>query len=70
MYHLRITIFITCYYQFYKKLWHAYTVYPLIRAGPQISAGPLGICIEISATPLISVASLNAAVIGIVTIFY
>ena len=40
------------------------TVFPLISAGPQISAAPLGILIEISASPL------NAALIRIVTIFY
>ena len=30
------------------------TVFPIISAGPQISAAPLGIDIETSASPLIS----------------
>ena len=46
------------------------TVFPLISAGPQISAAPLGIHIEISAYPLISAAPLNTALIRIITIFY
>ena len=37
---------------------------------PLISAAPLGIHIEISASPLISAATLNAALIRIVAIFY
>ena len=37
---------------------------------PLISAAPLGINIEISASPLISAAPLNAALIGMVTILY
>ena len=46
------------------------TVFPLISAGPHISAAPLGIYIEISASPLISAASINAALIRILTIFH
>ena len=42
----------------------SYTVFPLISAGPQISAALLCDHIEISAAPL------NAALIKIVTIFY
>ena len=34
--------------------------FPLISAGPQISAAPLGIYIEIRDSPLISDAPLNA----------
>ena len=37
---------------------------------PLISAAPLGIVIEISASPLISAPPLNAALIRIVAIFY
>ena len=46
------------------------TVFPLISAGPQISAASLGIHIEISASPLISAAPSNATLIRTVTIFY
>ena len=46
------------------------TVFPIISAGPQISAAPLGIHIEISASPLIRAAPLNTTLIRIVTIFY
>ena len=46
------------------------TVFPLISAGPQISAAPLVIHIEISASSLISAAPLNVALIRIVAIFY
>ena len=49
---------------------NAYTVFPVISAGLQISAAPLGIHIEISTSSLISAASLNVAVIRIATIFY
>ena len=48
------------------------TVFPLISAGPQISAGSLGIHIDPpfnSTSPLISAAPLNAALIKIVTIY-
>ena len=46
------------------------TVFPLISAGSQISAAPLGIHIEISASPLKSIAPLNVVLIRIATIFY
>ena len=46
------------------------TVFPLISAGPQISAAFLSAHIEITASPLISAAPLNAALNRIVTIFY
>ena len=52
------------------KVSNKYIAFPLIRAGPQISAASLGILIEISASPLMSTATLNTAVIRIVTIFY
>ena len=53
-----------------------YTVFPPIyrrvsnKRRPLICAAPLVIHIEISASPLISAAPLNAALIRIVTIFY
>ena len=46
------------------------TVFPLIRARPQIGAAPLGMHIEISASPLISAMPLNLVLIRIVTIIY
>ena len=46
------------------------TVFPLISAGSQISIAPSGIHVEITASPRISAAPLNAALIKIVTIFY
>ena len=46
------------------------TVFPLIGVGSQISAAPLVIYIEISASLLISAAHLNAALIRIVIIYY
>ena len=47
-----------------------YTVFPLISAGPQISATTLGIYIEISTSLLISATPVNAVLIRVVTIFY
>ena len=44
-------------------------VFPLINAWPQISAAPLGIHFEISASLLINAALLNTALVRIVTIF-
>ena len=46
-----------------------HNVFPL-SAGSQISAASLGVHIEISASPLISITTLNVALIRIVTIFY
>ena len=45
------------------------TVFLLTSAGSQICAASLGIDIEIRASPLISAAPLNAALMSIVTIF-
>ena len=42
----------------------------LNKRRPLISAAALGIQIEISASPLISTASLNAVLTRVVTIFY
>ena len=47
-----------------------YIAFPVISAGPQISAAHLGINVEISASPQISTAPINAALIRIVTILY
>ena len=52
------------------ELYSLLTVFPLISAEPQISAAPLDIHIQISASPLISAAHLNMALIRTVTIFY
>ena len=52
------------------KYYNIRTVFPLISAGYQMSAAPLGIHIEISASLLISAADLYAALIRIATIFY
>ena len=46
------------------------TVFPLISAGPRISAASLGIHVKISASSLISAVHLNAGLTRIVTIFY
>ena len=46
------------------------TIFPLISARPQISTALQGIHIEISTFPQISTATLNVALIRIVTIFY
>ena len=48
----------------FRRINFSVTVFPLISAGPQISAVTLGIHIEISASPL------NTALIRIVTIIY
>ena len=52
------------------KVSNKYIVFPLIRAGPQISAASLGIQIETMKSPSMSTATINTAVTRIVTIFY
>ena len=63
-----IYIYLCVYYISYKYVY--IYVFSKITGGLQIIAALLGPHIEISATPLISSAPLNAAFIRIATIFY